>query len=251
MTLEQDLQRLGFKENDAKVYVAVLALGEPTIGDLEKETGLHKQLIYLSADRLQKEGLLSVYEIRRRKRFSVPNPAALEERARNRLEETQQLIPQLFEIASKKRAADDIRVYKGINGVQHFFLEAMRGQPKKSEALVLGMNSQRFFEILPQDSSAYRSMEKIRTERAITWKLLLFGDKVTEAALNLSRPHIELRLLRDAIKSPHDIMVWHDRVSLLFYGDEPYILDLSGDQTVEGFRQYFQVLWKQCTPVRK
>ena len=135
MTLEQELQQLGLKENEVKVYLAVLELGEPTVGDIERQITLHKQLIYNAAERLHEAGLLSIHEIRGRKRFSVPNPSALEERARVQLQKTQQLIPQLFERANKKRSADDIRIYRGMRGVQHYYLEVIQHQPAKSEVL--------------------------------------------------------------------------------------------------------------------
>ena len=53
MTLEQELAQLGLKENEIKVYIAALELGEPAVGDIERQTALHKQLIYNAASSLQ------------------------------------------------------------------------------------------------------------------------------------------------------------------------------------------------------
>ncbi len=245
MTLEQELQQLGLKENEVKVYLAVLSLGEPTVGDIERQIGMHKQLVYNAAERLQNEGLLSIHEIRGRKRFSVPNPAALEDRARASLQKTEKLVPQLMALANIKRAADDIRIYRGIKGVQHYYLETIKQQQTASEVLVLGVNSERYFEIFQPQESAFQTFEQTRTEQKITMKLLLFGKPDQESTLNAKRPHLELRLLSDIVQAPNDIMIWHNRVGMLFYGTEPYVLDLAGENTVEGFRQYFQVLWKQ------
>lgn len=245
MTIEQELAQLGLKENQIKVYIATLELGEPAVGDIEKQTGLHKQLIYNAASSLQEKGLISIHEIRGRKRFSVSNPAALEEHARARLKKAQELVPHLFDRANKKRAADKVRTYRDVKGVQQYYLESIRRQPEKSGVFILGVNSERYFEIFVKDGVAYELFENSRIERKIKFNLLLFGAEKKEIELNKERPNIDLRLLQEAVQGPMDIMIWHDHVGMLFYGDEPYVLDIVGQQTAEGFREYFQVLWRQ------
>ncbi|HBE89988.1 MAG: hypothetical protein A3E37_02020 [Candidatus Andersenbacteria bacterium RIFCSPHIGHO2_12_FULL_46_9] len=245
MTLEQELAQLGLKENEIKVYIAALELGEPAVGDIERQTALHKQLIYNAASSLQEKGLISIHEIRGRKRFSVSNPAALEEHARARLEKAQELVPHLFDRANKKRSADKVRTYRDVKGVQQYYLESIRRQPEKSEVYILGVNSERYFEIFVKDSMAYERFENSRIERNIKLNLLLFGAEEKEIELNKNRFTIDLRLLQEAVQGPMDIMIWHDHVGMLFYGAEPYVLDIMGQQTADGFRQYFKVLWKQ------
>lgn len=245
MTLQRDLIDLGFKENDAAVYVAVLELGEPGIGEIEKATGLHKQLIYLSAQRLEKEGLMSVHEIRGRRHFSVSNPSALEDKARAQLERTEQIVPLLFEKASKKRAAEDVRVYRGIAGVRHYYREVVRALPRNEVVRIIGIRSHQYYEIMPQDGPDFRFMEEMRMKNHLTWRLLLFSEAAVEAAFNEKRKLVELKVMSDPVAATNDIMIWHDRVGLLFYAEEPYVLDLAGPQTVQGFREYFDVLWKR------
>jgi len=245
MTLEQELAQLGLKDNEIKVYIAALELGEPSVGDIEKQSGLHKQLIYNAASSLQEKELISIHEIRGRKRFSVSNPAALEEHARARLEKTQELVPLLFDRANKKRAADKVRTYRDVKGVQQYYLESIRRQPEKSEVYILGVNSERYFEIFGKDSVAYERFENARIDRNIKLNLLLFGAKEEEIELNKERPNIDLRLLEVTVQGPMDIMIWHDHVGMLFYGDEPYVLDIIGQQTADGFRQYLNVLWNK------
>ncbi|HLD26002.1 MAG TPA: helix-turn-helix domain-containing protein [Candidatus Andersenbacteria bacterium] len=245
MTLETELAALGLKKNEILVYLAVLRLGEATVGQVEKETGLHKQLIYNAAQSLQGGSLLSAYEVRGRKRFRVVDPGALEDKARARLEKAQALVPQLLELASTKKPADKVRIYRGKRGVQQYYLETMRRLPAGYTAHILGVNSDRFFEIFNQNDAPYQRMEELRIEKKISWRLLLFGAKQAEVVLNKDRLLIELRLMAEAVQSPIDIMIWQESVGLLFYGDEPYVLDLTGSETVKGFTEYFNILWKQ------
>ena len=57
MTLTEKLIGLGLKENEVSVYLATLELGESRVGEIEKKTGLHKQLIYNAAENLQSSAL--------------------------------------------------------------------------------------------------------------------------------------------------------------------------------------------------
>lgn len=243
MTIEENLNRLGFKENEIKVYLAALELGEPSVGDIERQAQLHKQLIYNAATSLQERGLLSIHEIRGRKRFSIDNPAALEEYAQTQLAQAQELIPLLYERANKKRASDKVRLYRGKKAIQQYYLNSIRRQADDSHVYILGVNSKRYFEIFDPEDFPYQRFENTRKEKKVTLHLLLFGTQEQEAALNNNRPHIELKLLSGAVQGPMDIMIWHDHVGMLFYGEDPYILDTIGQETVEGFKQYFNVLW--------
>lgn len=250
MTVEQQLTSLGFKDNEILVFLAVLELGEPTVGGVEQETGLHKQIIYNVAEGLRRKGLLVIVEIRGRKRFRVNSPAVLEEFAEERLRQAKSVVPQLIQRANKKVMPDRIRTYRGRRNVQHYYVESIRQQPGDSNIYILGIDSDRYFEIMNPESSSYRRFEDIRVRRNIQISLLLFGAEGREAELNKGRPHIELRLLEKAVRGPMDIMIWHGHVGMLFYENEPYVLDIEGQDTVKGFHEYFRVLWEEAHLIR-
>lgn len=250
MTLEGQLLQLGLKENEVSVYIAALELGEPGVGDIEKKSGLHKQLIYIAAASLESRGLLSIQEIRGRKRFSVTDPAAIEELAQEQLRHAKATIPLLYERANRKRSTDKVRIYRGIKGVQQYYIDSMRRQPSGSEVFILGVNSERYFEIFEQEGIPYQRFETTRKDQKVKLNLLLFGTQEKEIQLNQYRPNVELRLLTHAVQGPMDIMIWQNHVGMLFYSDEPYVLDIMGQDTSQGFQEYFSVLWNQARPAK-
>lgn len=250
MTLEGQLLQLGLKENEVSVYITALELGEPGVGDIEKKTGLHKQLIYIAATSLESRGLLSIQEVRGRKRFSVTDPAAIQELAQEQLRQAQAVVPLIHERANRKRSADKVKIYRNIKGVQQYYLDSMRRQPSGSQIYILGVNSERYFEIFGQESIPYQRFEAMRKEKKVKLDLLLFGTKEKEIQLNQYRTDVELRLLANTVQGPMDIMIWQNHVGMLFYSDEPYILDVIGEDTSHGFQEYFSVLWNQAQPVK-
>ncbi|MHA1131336.1 MAG: helix-turn-helix domain-containing protein, partial [Candidatus Helarchaeota archaeon] len=52
------MQKVGFRENDAKVYFTLVRLGIAKMVDLTDETKIQRPRIYDSLDRLEKLGLI-------------------------------------------------------------------------------------------------------------------------------------------------------------------------------------------------
>ncbi len=241
--LQEKLEQIGFKKNEAAVYVAVLELGEPMVGDVETQTGMHKQLIYNAAEHLLAQGLIEIAEIRGRKHFRATDPTLVEERLRQKAALAHNVVGELLSAANKKRVADEVRVYRGKQNVQQYFLHSMRKQPEGSTLHVLGMESERYFQIMNRQDFPFEKFERTRVERNVKMQLVLFGNPDRERALNENRKHFELRLLSEPITTPFDFDIWHDHVGMLFYAEDPYVLDIIGQETVKGFQEYFRVLW--------
>lgn len=245
MSLETELRDIGLKENEVRVFLAVLELGETTIGEVEKRLSLHRQIIYNATDSLHVEGLLRIREIRGKKHFSVPNPKVIEERAKERLEKVKSIVPKLLDRANSMQSKDEVSIYRGERAVRNYYVESIELEPTKSEILILGVNSERYFSLFPVEDKAYIKFETLRIKKKIAIKLILFGEREKEIGLNRNRAYFKLRLLEDLVEAPNDIVVWKDKVSMLFYGSEPYIIELIGAQTVLGFKQYIEVLWSR------
>jgi sugar-specific transcriptional regulator TrmB len=139
LTLKKRLTTLGLKENEVKVYLAVLKHGEPAVGQIQAVTGLHKQLIYIAAENLAARRLLSIHEVRGRKRFSVEDPAALEHDAEARLAEAKALVPELISMASADREVEAVRTYRGVRKIQQYYIDQTRRMQKGGTIHVLGI----------------------------------------------------------------------------------------------------------------
>lgn len=252
LTLEGRLEALGLSPNEAKVYLAALKLGETTIGDLQRESGLHKQLVYNATDILQQAGLLVISEVRGRKHFMAADPSVLEKRIEERLGAVRGLLPALYQVASTKKEKDLVRTYHGLQAVQQYYQESVRTQPEGSFTLVTGVGGQRFFDLWKIDNPYFQRYEGMRNERNISLKLLFFlaqeEDEKTLVGVK-SRKNIEVRVIRDANQAPIDIVVWTNHVGLTLYGHEPYLIDIAGESVVKTFQKFFELFWETAKPL--
>ncbi|OGG56365.1 hypothetical protein A3D71_01595 [Candidatus Kaiserbacteria bacterium RIFCSPHIGHO2_02_FULL_55_20] len=74
MRIEKVIEELGFKPNEAKVYVAALALGECHISDIAAKVNLPRSSAQAIVDKLHKVGLMNFYVRRRYKYWVAENP---------------------------------------------------------------------------------------------------------------------------------------------------------------------------------
>lgn len=246
LSFPNQLEQLGLSKNEAVVYVAVLELGESAVGAIVEQTGLHKQLIYNATTQLQNRGLMSVSIVKQSRRFQVADPALIEQQFRTKLAQARSVVTGLYRIANDKKPVEQPHMYLGQKSIQQYFVETIRTYPKNSTFSVLGVTSKKYYELFQPGEFAFQTYEQIRIERRIQMNLVLFGAKQTEVAMNRRRKFFELRLLDWKNRPPMDVTIMTGRVALMFYGAEPYVIDIKGHKTVNEFQQYFTELWQRA-----
>jgi len=69
--------QLGFSNNEAKVYLALVTLGSGTTSDITKESGVHRVNVYEIIDKLANKGLVSSLKKATKSIYSVGDPKNL------------------------------------------------------------------------------------------------------------------------------------------------------------------------------
>jgi len=121
--IEQVLSLNGFTDKEAKIYLAVLEMGEATFTDVATRTRLKRSTVYSVVEELARRGLLSVQERRAIKRISALPPQALVERFRRASSLAEGALPALLEMAYASPLKPRIRFYEGLEGIKEVILE--------------------------------------------------------------------------------------------------------------------------------
>lgn len=236
---------LGFKENDALIYLAALELGECTVGQLVKKTGLHKQIIYNAALSLQHKGFFNIGEANNQRIFIPLSPELIVLKEKDNLRRAEDLSLELKKIAGTVKPAENVRIFNGLAGIKQYYLEIVEKMPMGSVLRIIGISSKRYFEIFPPGSETFNAFEEMRIGKRIQIELIAFGKKDEEVLLNKGRRFLEIRWLKDEVWSPNDLVISSDRVGLLLFVQTPYLLDLPGKDIVQGFIEYFKFFWNR------
>jgi len=123
------LEQIGLTHNEARVYTAVLEIGETKTGPIVKKTGMHRVLIYDALASLIKKGLASHVTKENIKYFQASNPDNLVRFLKEKEAIAKSIIPNLKELQKENLNPQTVTVYEGVRGLK----SAMHNMVKELE----------------------------------------------------------------------------------------------------------------------
>ncbi len=242
----KDLEKIGLTENEAKVYLALLKLGQTTAGPIVDEAYVTRSKIYDLLERLKQKGLVSHITKNATKYFSAADPKSLlnyiEQKEHDLQEEKdtiKQIIPQLIleqTLAKSKKIAE---VFIGMRGMENAFnILALEFNPHdiyyafgagKGESIV---QIQTFFSRLHQK----------RVEKKVKSKIIFNLSSRGAFASQEKSKLVEARYLLHS--TPAAINIYQDYVIIAILNKEPITFLLRNREAAESFKEYFNVMWE-------
>lgn len=121
-TLITTLNHVGFDEKEAKVYLALLELGNATATAIAERAGLKRAVVYLVVERLKKSGY--ALEIRKGavKKFAVVDPMRVLQNVRTAADDLKFMLPLLRALQDKGRETPRIEFLEGEEAVLSVWL---------------------------------------------------------------------------------------------------------------------------------
>ncbi len=125
------LQKIGLSEREAKIYAALLELGETSIQRVSKKSKIKRTTIYNIIDTLKEKGLVSVIFKKKRKYYVASDPRDLELKLDQQRSILKNILPELLSISNLIDKKPKIRFFDGIEGIKEIYLDTLKyvGQP--------------------------------------------------------------------------------------------------------------------------
>lgn len=129
-TINESLQNLGLNEKEAKIYVALLELGQTTAYAVAERCGLKRPTVYVVLDELRQKGLVLKIPHIKKQLWSAKSPDEFFEEAEERLRVARRTLPELLAMTSGAHKPKTL-YYEGEKGVRDFLdygLEKVAGK---------------------------------------------------------------------------------------------------------------------------
>lgn len=234
------LVQLNLSSNEAKVYLALLEIGETSAGEIIKKVRLHRSVVYETLEKLIARKLIFSLEKQNIAYFKAKDPQKLIDITKANLELAKDLVPSLEHLAKVK--GSEITIYEGIEEWRRFWLEKTATMPSGSIDYVAGSMGKRWQEYAGESMS--KKWLKLRIERKIKWQMIVFNKDQVELGLLKKYPDLhDYRLIDKDIVSEGNFNVWGDLL-ILHSGTEPLIIEIKNPTLVKVFKNIFQVLWE-------
>ena len=243
--METVLSKIGLTKNESKVYLTLLDLGTAQAGQITEKSGVHRRNVYDSIDRLMEKGLISFVIANNKKLFSPVNPKRFLELIDEKKFELdglksdfQKILPEL-ELRTTLKERHDVRFFKGVEGLKTVFEDIIRTGKD-----YIGYGPGQQLEKILKHYFKHFIDKRIKSKIS----LRLIYDEASRKALK-KNPLSDLRYMPDQYSSRAALRIYGDKVALLLLSEEePLAIVIKNKAIADGYRKYFEVMWKAAKP---
>ena len=131
---EKELQKLNFDKKEAKVYLALLELGEAGIEQIAKKSGIKRTTVYHVIDSLKENGYIEMAKAGKKTLYYAQNPKKINEVLNEKKAVLDKVLPGLLSITNSIEKKPRIRFYEGTEGIREIYKDTLKY--KEQEMLV-------------------------------------------------------------------------------------------------------------------
>ncbi|MFA6523707.1 MAG: helix-turn-helix domain-containing protein [Candidatus Peribacteraceae bacterium] len=244
-----DLESMGLREDEAKVYYALLQLGGSYVSAIAKKSGIHRVQCYKVLDELVAKGLVSSFLKNKIKHFSVESPTILVRKQREKLEQAERLLPELLSVTNALAYKPKIQYYEGVEGLKNIMEETLTAK----DEMVGYTNLRDLPLVLPEDYLRDYAARKI----AKHLKTRMLSPHLPEALTYLQTyyprgfdPNLVEILFVNPGEFPfeYEITIYGDKVAVLSLNPEERMgLIIESPVYAKTQRAIFQLAWLGAT----
>jgi len=238
MSIEDELRRLGFSDNEVKIYLALLRMGRSKAGRIAKECFLERTSTYNALKKLHEKGLVSSVIEANRKVFAAAAPAKILDVFREREERAALLVPKLEQLKRFELERENILKFRGFSGVKTVLNDVLNTCKEGGEYLIMGSENQ-LSELMPTFARIFVAKKDRKRLRARI--LVREGRK----GYVMSR-YTQARYVPQDVISPTVTTIYGDKIALTLWSEIPEAIIIDNADTARTFRSYFEFMWKNA-----
>jgi sugar-specific transcriptional regulator TrmB len=239
------LEKIGLKEKEAKIYIALLKEGECLANKLSKSTNILRSSIYDYLDVLLDKGFIS-YSIKSGKKyFQAVDPKKIIDNfeEKKEAEETalKEIIPQLSSLINMSERKANVEVFEGKEGMKTAMSYILKEKPK--EVLVYG-SSGVGYKLLPYFLEHWHNQRiKLKIPSRI-----IYND--TEEAKERIKEGPSMKLMKIKFSPIHSSsftgnLIYNDSVLITMWNPEtPLAILIKSKEIAKDYKDNFEILWK-------
>ncbi|MBS3086603.1 hypothetical protein J4422_02780 [Candidatus Pacearchaeota archaeon] len=239
------LEEIGLTPGEAKVYLALLKIGQSSTGAITKESQVSRSKLYIILDKLTKKGLVGSLIRGKVAYFSAMEPKRiinyLEEKTKHfnqQKEIIQKILPELKQRARKQQT--EAILYLGFKAIKNFYLNILDELSPRSTYYVIGAT---YGENKPGVKEFFENYHKQRAKKKIKVKMLANYD-IKSKLVKTTSLKSEIKFLPEYLVSNMTIVFYKNKSFIFFLSEEPVGFLVENEEIAKGFKSYFDAFWR-------
>lgn len=246
---QETLQDIGLSPNEAKIYEALVELGEAPISKIAIAAGVHRRNAYDAISRLVEKGLCFEILSRGENHYNAVDPGKLLELVAEKQQKIQVILPELQKKFSKRLAPEEAYIYRGFEGQKNIWRDVLRvGQ----DSYFIGAKAGWYDEHL---TSARQQFFKEANRKKIKF-IQLFDYEVKKQIPNFPKHFegiLQYRFLppkystNSAIHIFGDYVITYTGLTIKKISDKVVFFVILSKDLAESYRTWFWYMWEQSS----
>ncbi len=245
------LQAIGLTSNEAKIYETLLDRGTCSINELSAESNVHRRNVYDSLEKLIHRGLVAQEYVSGVRHLTAIHPNRLRDILREKEQQLDSILPEMEKKFHSKVKPDQAVMYHGIEGFKSYLHDILEeNQPVYFIGAKGFWLDERLKYFLPKFDQQ-RIKQGIQFKHIFDYEVKSLAPDILNLKLN------EYKFFPKEYSSQIAVDIFGDHV-VTFYGVSPGKLPLEPVQytvvsktIADGYRKYFDFLWKNLGPAKK
>ena len=247
MALELELRKLGLSDKEAKVYLAVLELGEGPVQGIAEKAKVNRATTYVILESLSKKGVVSTVEKGKKTYFAAENPSALlrmfrlkEQEIKVKEEEFKRALPELETVFSLSTKKPTVKFFEGRDGIRAIREDILRSGVK----ILYNIYSKEYIDQIRSlfQSEEHENFLKREQELGSTIKSIYTSDSGPYGGFKLEG---ERKFVpKDKFPFSSDILIYKDRVALTTLRGQIISVIIEGKEIADTLRLIFELAWQ-------
>jgi sugar-specific transcriptional regulator TrmB len=230
------LEKIGLNLNEAKIYLALLELGQAQAGDISKKTQINRTTVYDSLERLIQNGLVSFVISANKKVFKPVAPKKLLSQIEEKENTIKEILPELECLFAQSKEKEETDIYKGRKGIKSILDDIL----KCKEYVAFG-SSGKFLEIMQHDFIIFQKMKK---ELKINSRVILSESSRKTETVKVA--YAIFKYIPNEFSAPTTTLIYEDKTAIIIWGETPVATLIKSKEVAKSYKNYFEMLWEMA-----
>jgi sugar-specific transcriptional regulator TrmB len=243
MTLEETLVKAGLDQKEAKVYLALLDLGNEKVHAIAKKAEIKRPTAYVVLEQLYAKNFAVKTYHNKKAFYSAEKPEVLLRALREKQDLLEQALPLLQARMASSKIKPKIRIYEGRRGVEQVYDEMF------NSAVVSLFGTRKH--LSEEFGGLAGKLKSIIKSKGIYVRDLLTDDpKDLDFAFTAGKNY-EGRVIPKELDLYIDGGIYDDNVAILSVKKELFAVVIESKEVADTFRSLFELAWKMSIPLEE
>lgn len=231
------LEKIGFSNNEAKIYLAALELSNGTAQSIADRCGLPKSTAYDAIKKLRKNGLMHSYLKGKRTYFSPADPEHLKKRIEVQNDALNEIFPELDALYGTSEQKPCVRYFEGKKGLGIVLKEIL----EEAKELICISSIQDLFDKL---SEYYPQFTKQRIAHKIPIRIIARDSEKARDRQKMGPQELRVvKIIHTDIPFKALVYIWNNKVAMMTLKEDFMIVVVESKDIALTHKALFEWLW--------